>query len=199
MSAHVSLATLSPLAIFLFLGAVAHATAAEPVTLDFDNLSVPQLVTPYSENGFTVSVLSYGNGGGAGICGGGGDGALCGGTNTVPLRFRITGETAFDLLSLDVEAGFRNWRIESSSGAIVSFTPNISLETPGTIDFDALPGWRGLSYFEIVHDPGEANGYINVDNIRLSPVPEPSTLALVTALAAIATNLRRRHRPASTN
>ncbi|MGD9635450.1 MAG: hypothetical protein AB7G28_26065 [Pirellulales bacterium] len=197
MASRISLATFFSLAT-LFSLVASHAAAAEPVTLDFDNLSRGLIAIPYTEDGFTVTAPSRGNG--AGICRGSDDGYLCGGTNTIPIRFRITGETPFDLVSLDVEQVFRSWRIEASSGAILSLGSQTGTQSPGTIDFEALPGWRGLSYFEIVHDPGQANGFINADNISLLPVPEPSTLALATALATITTNCRRqRNRPTSTN
>jgi hypothetical protein len=191
MPIHNSLATRTALPA-LFLLVASHAAAAEPVTLGFDNLSRGQFTIPYTEDGFTVTAPSRGNG--AGICGGSEDGYLCGGTNTVPIRFRIAGNTPFDLVSLDVEQVFRSWSIEASSGAILSLGSQTGTQSPGTISFEALPGWRSLSYFEIVHDPGQANGFINADNIRLLPAPEPSTLALCTALTAIATNFRhRRH------
>lgn len=170
MSARISLATLNLLATLSLL-IVSHGAAADPATLDFDNLSRGQFTIPYTEDGFTVTAPSRGNG--AGVCGGSEDGYLCGGTNTIPIRFRTAGETLVDLVSLDVEQVFRSWNIEASSGAILSLGSQTGTQSPGTIGFEALPGWRRLSYFEIVHDPAQANGFINVDNIRLLPVPNP--------------------------
>lgn len=156
-----------PFVAILSLAGAAHAT---PVTIEFDG---PYDPLPFSEDGLTFTALS-----GRVYAGGTTDGYLAGGTNTIPIRVRVTGIANFDLLSLDVENYFRTWTIESSSGAV------FDVLSEGTLDFESESGWRNLSYFEIVHDPGEPNGAIRIDNVSVQFVPEPST-AMCGLLAAI--------------
>ena len=156
---------------------VTQSVVAETVTFDgvgFQNL-------PYTEEGLTFTNLP---GTEPAVIGGGADGHLVGGTNVTPIHVRVTGSQPFDLTSLDIENIFRTWRIESSAGAI--FDPTGT----GTVDFTSLTGWTNLTSFDVVHDPGEANGTIRIDNIVFTPVPEPSAVALL-VLSSVCLLLRR--------
>jgi hypothetical protein len=135
--------------------------SAAPVTIEFEG---PFGGLPYAEDGLTFTALSSGNGVGAG---GPPDGELVAGTNTIPIRVRAAALQNFDLLSLDVEQVFRTWTLESSAGAVFNIAGAASL------DFTGQVGWTNLSYFEFVHDPGEANGSIRADNVRVQFVSEP--------------------------
>ena len=145
-------------------GLIASVASADFVT--FDNVQTSNL--PYSENGLTFSNLA---GTSPAIVVGGTDGYLVAGTNTAPIHVRVSSPQQFDLVSLDIERILRDWRIESSSGAVY----DVTTFGPHTIDFTNLSGWSSLDYFDVVHDPGEANGTIRVDNIQFNAVPEPST------------------------
>src|SRR5688572_27999336 len=114
------------LRLILIAGLVSHASWGMAATVNFN---VPSTVNlPYSESGLTFSAMpstaamvvasSFT-----------GDGDLVGGTNSVPIHTHVTSAQPFDLVSLDVENIFRTWRIESSSGAIVTPTGT------GTINF----------------------------------------------------------------
>jgi hypothetical protein len=140
---------------------------------------------PYAEQG--LMFINLAGTSPAVIVTSGGDGHLVAGTNVTPIHVRVSGTQPFRLISLDVEQLFRTWRLESSAGALVN------LSDAGSVNLGSDPGWTNLSYFDLVHDPGEANGSIRVDNIEFSIVPEPATWALcVAALAAGATFRRPR-------
>jgi hypothetical protein len=161
------------LALFL----LAPAASAQVVTIDFGTAITP---LPYVEDGFTVESLS-----GGGIIGSdGSNGYLTGGTNAVPIRWRISSPQSFDLVSLDVLSYFRNWRIEAMGSETASIT------SAGTVHFASLSGWKGISSFEIIHDPGEANGTARIDNIVIA-IPEPAAgILLLPALALLRRNRR---------
>lgn len=128
---------------------------------------------PYVEDGLTFANLPGTSP--AVIGSNGGDGQLVAGTNVTPIKVRVSGAQPFDLISLDVEQMFRDWRIESSAGAITAI-PGV-----GVLTLNDMPGWNNLSYFDLIHDPGEANGSIRVDNVVFEPVPEPNSLAIAGA------------------
>jgi hypothetical protein len=146
---------------------------------------------PYSEDGFTFTNLS----GGAIVSGGPADRRL---TVNNPFNFsvqtRITGTSAFDLLSFDlINPNFRDWRIEASSGAVFSLTSGTSTGTKTL----SGPGWSNLTYVDIRHLAGEANAVIVVDNFHFNmpstaSAPEPHTFLVIPALGLIAYWRRRR-------
>jgi hypothetical protein len=158
------------------------APLARAVTIEFGSAFQS---LPYVEDGMTFTNLGTSL---AVVGANAGDGNLVGGTNVDPIRVRATGDSAFDLVSFDVEQIFRDWRIESSSGGIVN------LSGTGTKDFTGVSGFQGISYFEIIHDPGEANGSIRVDNVVFNAVPEPSTIALLASGGALLVLWQARHR-----
>ena len=96
--------------------------------------------------------------------------------------------TPFDLDTLDVESLGRAWRLESSSGAV------FNVPSTGTINFAAQPGWQNISYFDIIHNPAEANGTIQVDNVAVTFVPEPAIAGAVAGLALSLLARRQRRR-----
>lgn len=116
-------------------------------------------------------------------------GHLVAGTNFDPIHVRVTGAAPFDLISLDVLQLFRNWQVVASTGA--SLAPSI-----GTLTFTELPGWQGIEFFDLIHDPPEANGSISADNILVQFVPEPSAaaLAIVALLGLVICGRKRRAR-----
>ena len=126
---------------------------------------VPFSALPYSESGLTFTKTA----GSPGSAGGAGDGDLGAGTNDIPIRITVTSDQPFTLQTLDVEGIFRTWTIESSLGGVVSPAGT------GQIDFTLLSGWTGISSFEIIHDPAEANGFIRIDNISFTTAPDPLT------------------------
>ena len=159
-------------------------SAAQTVAIDFDTRRFDPL--PYEEDrilfsnppgypamGSAGTVVSY-------------SGRLTAGTNNTPIRIRASASQPFDLLSLEVDQLFRDWRVVSSSGAV--FDPL----TVGAVDFSGVPGWTGISYFDLLHDPPEANGSIRVDRVVIRYVPEPASLALamVALIAARAGPMR---------
>jgi hypothetical protein len=156
-------------------------------TVSFDN-GFSNL--PYSEAG-----LLFDNSAGASPAvisdGPGGDGFLVAGTNTLPIQISVTGDTNFDLVSLDVENVLRNWRLESSSGAI------FNISTQGTVNLDGLSGWSNITSFDIVHSPGEANGTISVDNINIRSVPEPCSFCMFIICGTCLSVRRQRTRNAA--
>jgi hypothetical protein len=166
-------------AIAIVLLSVSCASAA---TVKFDGVATTSL--PYSEAELTFTNLP---GTSAAIVAGGVDGYLVGGTNGLPIHVRATGSQPFNLISLDIEDIFRTWRIQSSTGAV--FNPTGT----GMINFTGMIGWTNLKSFDLIHDPGEANGTIRVDNIVFAPVPEPSA-AVLAALGAGGVMLRCRWR-----
>jgi hypothetical protein len=151
------------LAVALLWAAAHHATQAE--VIDFGDGSAD---LPYVEDGITFT-----NEGDDGFfrffIGGFGDGNLSAGTNDVPLHARASSPVPFDLVSLDIETIFRDWRIESSLGGLVMPSGT------GTLDFTNESGFQGITSFDIILDPPDANGTITVDNIVVNFVPEPST------------------------
>jgi hypothetical protein len=145
---------------------------------------------PYVEHGVTFTNL------GTSLAVVGGDGperALAAGTNVDPIRVRASSPVPFDLVSLDFELIFQTIRIESSLGGLVSVT-----HTPGTVDFTSLTGFQGISYFEIINDPPEANAAFDVDNIVITFVPEPgaAVLAATGGVLLLAWGASRRRRAA---
>ncbi len=152
-----------------FVAAVFIAPFASAAVVDFNDISTTTL--PYTEKGLTFTDI----GGNNSIVAGGVDGHLTAGTNIAPIRIRVTGVQPFDLESLVIENLFRSWSIQASTGATV--TPI----STGTLDFTGLTGWTNLSSFELIHDPGEANGTIRVDDITFTLVPEPATASLLLA------------------
>jgi hypothetical protein len=159
VTAHVCLA-----AAFVFLT----PSSASAAIVTFDGVATSSL--PYTEAGLTFTNLL---GTSAAIVAGGADGSLTAGTNTLPIHVHVAGSQPFNLVSLDIENIFRTWKIQSSSGAI--FSPTAA----GTINFTGMTGWSNLTSFDLIHDPGEANGTIRVDNISFTSVPEPSAAVLV--------------------
>ncbi len=133
---------------------VAVQASGSTVTIEFGT-STAHL--PYTEDDTLVETLS----GGGIVVSNNSDGYLVSGTNFTPIRWRVSRAEAFDLISLDVERYARTWRIESPTGAVVDVIEE------GTIDFSGITGWQHIPYFEIVHDPGEPNGFAEVDNIVL--------------------------------
>ncbi len=185
MTLHHTPLTLSAL---ILLSCTSPASAA---TIDFGDGAFQAL--PYVEDGLTFANLPGTSP--AVIGSNGGDGQLVAGTNVTPIKVRVSGAQPFDLISLDVEQMFRNWRIESSAGAITAI-PGV-----GALTLNGTPGWNNLSYFDLIHDPGEANGSIRVDNVVFEAVPEPNSLAIaaVSLLGILirckACHLRRLSRP----
>ena len=168
------------LTVLLSVCASAASAFAQTVTIDFGTSTTS---LPYFEDSFTVTSLS----GGGTIGGFDGDAELVGGTNTVAIRWQVTGSEPFTLESLDVENIFRPWRFEAAGAQTVNIT------SAGTVDFSGVPGWQGISSFQIIHDPGQANGTATIDNI-VATVPEPAGVSIGAAGVA-ALLLRRRHRP----
>jgi hypothetical protein len=160
--------------------------AARAETIDFGTAFQS---LPYSEDGVTFTNLGTSL---ATVGGFGAERSLAAGTNDQPIRVRATSPVPFDLVSLDFEQVFQTIRIESSLGGLVSVT-----FSPGTINFASVTGFQGINYFEIIHDPPQANGGSNVDNIVINFVPEPGALALL-AIGGIALLLGAVHRPGST-
>lgn len=155
------------------------STSAE--TIDFGSSFVN---LPYTEKGLTFTNLP---GTSPAVIGtSSGDGHLVAGTNVTPIHVRVSGMQPFRLISLDVEQIFRTWRIESSHGAVTGL-PGV-----GAVGLGSDPDWTNLTYFDLIHDPGEANGSIRVDNIEFSIVPEPAAWALSVALALTPVISRRR-------
>ena len=143
------------------------ASSASAAIVTFDGVATTSL--PYSEAGLTFTNLP---GTSAAIVAGGANGDLVAGTNGLPIHVRVTGSQQFNLTSLDIEDIFRTWRIQSSTGAV--FNPT----GIGTVNFTGMTGWTNLASFDLIHDPGEANGTIRVDNIAFAPVPEPPAAVL---------------------
>lgn len=169
------------LVIFLILVTVAASTASAAI-VTFNGVATTSL--PYTEAGLTFTNLP---GTSPMIVAGGADGDLQGGTNGTPIHVHVAGSQAFNLVSLDIESIFRTWRIQSSTGTI--FNPT----TTGTINFTGLTGWTNLTSFDLIHDPGEANGTLTVDNIAFTLVPEPSAIMLaVLAVIGVSFKCRRR-------
>jgi hypothetical protein len=165
------------------LAVVLHLSTASAEIVKFDGVATSSL--PYTEAGLAFTNVP---GNTPAIVAGGADGYLTAGTNFVPIHIHVAGDQPFNLASLDIEELFRNWRIESSTGAIVHPSGT------GTLDFSSLPGWSNLTAFDIVHDPAESNGAIRVDNIVFSRVPEPSVATVLLALSSFGLLLRRRRR-----
>ena len=163
----------------LLIATVVFGPFASAAVIDFNNVTTTSL--PYTEESLTFTNTGQTNP----VVIGGTDGYLTSGTNTAPIRILATGTQPFDLESLAVEAIFRNWTIESSSGA--SFSPTAT----GTIDFTSLTGWTNITSFELIHDPGEANGTIRVDDINFTFVPEPTSGMLLISGLAVALMRRR--------
>lgn len=160
--------------------AVAHLTPfASATVIDFNGASTANL--PYTEGNLTFS----NTGDTDPVVIGGEDGFLASGTNSGAIRIFVTGAQPFDLESISLESLFRTWRIESSSGE--SFSPT----GPGIADFTGLDGWTSINSFELIHDPGEANGSIRIDDITITVVPEPASGALL-LVGSIMTIARRR-------
>lgn len=143
------------------------AAQASATTIDFGTTF--QLL-PYVEDDLTFTNLGTSL---AIVSGGGGDGFLTAGTNFDPIRVRVASITPFDLVSFDIEAIFRSWRVETSLGGV------LNVSGPATVDFAAQSGFQGITYFEIIHDPAEENGTIGVDNIVVNFVPEPGSWLLI--------------------
>lgn len=165
---------------FALIVLAAASASGQTVTIDFGTATTS---LPYTEDGFTVTSLS----GGGIIDGGDGDGELVGGTNTVPIRWQISAPAPFNLDALDVEDFARTWRIEAPGGQMVDVIAD------GTIDFTGRPGWQGISSFEIVHDPAQANGFARIDNMIVT-VPEPAALGGATLSMVALLSRHRRHR-----
>ncbi len=67
---------------------------------------------------------------------------------------------------------------------------------PATFSAVLEPG-KNLAFFQIAVNVAAANGQMIIDNVQLTPIPEPSSAALVSiggALVAIAIQQRRRNR-----
>ena len=141
---------------------------------------------PYSEDGLTFTKVNPASP--MSIGGFDGDAELGAGTNFTPIHVRATGAGPFDLDTFDVEGLYRAWRLESSSGAV------FNIPMTGTFDLRATSGWQGIAWFDIIHNPAEANGTITLDNVAVTFVPEPAAAAaLLAGLAAVALRRRRRH------
>ena len=170
---------------FFGIGALAPARAAHAVVVDFGS-TMQQL--PYAEDGLSFTKVLPNSP--MSVTGFAPDMALIAGTNFTPIHVRAAGVTPFDLDTLDVESLGRAWRLESSSGAV------FNVPSTGTINFAAQPGWQNISYFDIIHNPAEANGTIQVDNVAVTFVPEPAIAGAVAGLALSLLARRQRRRRA---
>ncbi|MEM6756286.1 MAG: PEP-CTERM sorting domain-containing protein [Planctomycetota bacterium] len=152
---------------------------ASAAVVDFNGVSTTNL--PYTEENLTFTNTGDTNP----VVIGGADGYLTSGTNVAAIRILVTGSQPFDLESLSFESLTRTWTIESSSGG------SLSPAGPGIFDFTSLSGWTNISSFELIHDPGEANGSIRLDDITFTIVPEPTSGVLLLAGSVIALVGRR--------
>jgi hypothetical protein len=139
----------------------AYSTSAATVT--FSNASLPN-----TEDGLTIANLPGTSP--AVIDSLSGNYHLVAGTNVTPIKIRVSSSRPFNFVSLDILQAFRTWRLESSAGAVAPL-PNQSPK-PATFNLDGVAGWNNLTYFDINHDPGEANGGIRVDNIVFNWTPD---------------------------
>jgi hypothetical protein len=97
------------------------------------------------------------------------------GANTVTMT--NNGGSSFSLVSLDLG----NWFQQSSSLMLTGFysgggsiSTNIALGAFSAYNL----GWNNLSSLVFDSTAGDGNQYWGVDNINVSPVPEPSIIAL---------------------
>jgi hypothetical protein len=137
--------------IVLVIATLAVSRPAPATTVDFNSPGFTSL--PYAENGLTFSTMPGTTS--AGVA----NGRLVSGTNFTPIHIRATGIQPFDLLSLNIASLSRTWRIESSSGAV------LPLSGPGTVDFSTQTGWSNIVFFDMIHNPAEANGSIGVNSL----------------------------------
>lgn len=135
---------------------VALLVLAWPAEADFVEFNASFQSLPYSEAGLTFSTLPGTN---SAVIGSGG---MTSGTNFTLIHIRATADRPFSLVSLTIPSFSRKWRIESSSGAVVA------LASTGVTSFAELSGWTNISYFDLVHNPAEANGGIRVDRVEFA-------------------------------
>ncbi len=164
-------------------GSISWSAPVAAEIIDFGSSFQP---LPYVEDGLTFANLGTSP---AIVASGGGDAYLTAGTNTDPIRVRATAAAPFDLVSFDINSIFQTWRVETSLGAVLNVTG------PATVDFTSQSGFQGITYFEIIHDPAEANGTISVDNVVINYVPEPDSwwLVLIGGTWLVGWRLQRRH------
>jgi len=161
--------------LFAILGHPLLTPTVNAATVDFGtvptNLPYIQSGMVFTNQGPSLAVIS----------GAGSDMALVAGTNVDPVNVRaqLVAPGTFSLTSIDIEQFFRTWTIQSSSGA------SVTVSSTGTIDFTGLSGWQGISSFNVIHSPAEANGSIQLDNVVFGPVPEPATVILILIGGAI--------------
>jgi hypothetical protein len=125
---------------------------------------------PYSEDGIIFSSVS----GTAAIRGSQGDFFLTmGGTLTPELRIRGESTTPFNLQDLAIEGLNQAWRVETSAGGIMP------IPATGTLDVSSQAGFTNITRFDFVNNGGVLNASLQVDDIRLAFVPEPSAQTLM--------------------
>lgn len=164
--------------IVLMLAAI--GSAATTVTFDSTNL----LPLPYTEDGLTFENIgppppSEPPLAGAGFLFFSGSG----GSSTY--RVRASSPQPFDLITMDLESARGAWRIESSGGGSIIFDPTI-VSTPTTIEFSGTPGFKNISYFDIIHDYQVDRRSLIADTVIVNFVPEPSSVVLACGLPLIA-------------
>jgi hypothetical protein len=165
-------ATLFVLAVLLI--ALAPTAPAAEIVMDFNNAeSGSFLTTPYTEDGLTMTPL-----GGVyviSICSLSGFQCASLGDDPTPpgssghVRFTFEGGTPFDLFSIWFVNEGRSGTATSSTGATMRVAGDQIVNFVGN-------DWRGITYFDLQNDPGL---FLDFDDVRVAPIPEPSTLSLM--------------------
>ena len=156
---------------FLVLVALAscgRTAAAQSSTIDFGSDSAD---LPYTEDGLTFTESAAGfalirplarmNS------------SLTSASGMMGQIIRAESLTPFDLHGITVEGLFEPWRIETSAGG------SFSLSGLGEQDFSGLLGFAGITYFDIINDGNMINALLDIDDVQVTFVPEPSTGILI--------------------
>ncbi len=157
---------------------------AAPAATTVINFDTPNFVPlPYTESGLTfesiIPTASH-------LLGATGKLYASGSGGSSPYHIRASSATRFHLQSMEIHAQFQNWRLESSTGAVMTLASS-GPPLPIHVDFSGTPGWSNIDSFDLIHDYGGDRRHILIDNIRVQFVPEPSaaTLATVVLLSVI--------------
>jgi hypothetical protein len=170
-------------------------------TITFEDVSptIGAVTAPFTSGGYTFSYTSINAGGVHGVTNLAIGGAFSG-SNYLEYEVGSGTETfasnsgLFNLTSLDL-GGRENFLVSADLQITGTRFDNTTVTydavvTPGTIfKTFVLPDFTNLSSVTLGYIPG--GGYMGVDNIQVSPVPEPQTYAMLLMGLAMLTALTR--------